>query len=237
MALDLFVHHFGATLVSEEPIDRRPLASRQLKIWQLTAHTLVQWGITPNAISVLSILFGVLAGLLFAATAHWLEYQRWFWLLAALCVQARLLCNMLDGMVAVESGQASPLGELYNEAPDRISDVATLVGLGYSLGGDPTWGYWAAIAALMTAYIRALGKGAGVPNDFTGPLSKPQRMFFCTVTGAALGLLPTTWRDGIEGAIGMGIPTAMLIFLTVGTALTAARRLWRIAGRLRGGAR
>ncbi len=223
--------------MTDESIDRRPLASRQLKIWQITSHALVRWGVTPNAISVLSILFGALAGLLFAATAHWPDHQRWFWLAAALCVQARLLCNMLDGMVAVESGKASPLGELYNEAPDRISDVATLVGLGYSLGGDPVWGYWAAIAALMTAYIRALGKGAGVPNDFSGPLAKPQRMFFCTVTGVTLGLLPTAWRQSIESAIGIGIPSAMLIFLTLGTALTAARRLWRIAGRLRGGAR
>lgn len=221
----------------ETPPDRRPLASRQLRIWQAASQFLAQRGVTPNAISVSSILFGSLAGLSFAATAQWPEAQRWFWLAAALCVQLRLLANMLDGMVAVEAGQSSPVGELYNEAPDRFSDVATLVGLGYAAGGDPTWGYWAALAAMMTAYARALGKGAGAGNDFSGPLAKPQRMFFCTVTGVVMGLLPAAGRDGFAANVGLGIPAAMLIVLTVGTALTAARRLWRIAGVLRGGAR
>lgn len=35
-----------------------------------------------------------------------------------------MLANMLDGMVAIESGRASPLGELYNDAPDRIAEAA-----------------------------------------------------------------------------------------------------------------
>ena len=41
-------------------------------------------------------------------------------LVAAVCVQLRLLANLLDGMVAVGSGQASRIGELYNEVPDRV---------------------------------------------------------------------------------------------------------------------
>ena len=220
--------------MTETPIDRRPLASRNLKIWQVTASKLAQLGVTPNSISVSSIVFGCLAGLAFAATSHYPESQRWFWLLGALGIQLRLLANMLDGMVAVESGRGSPVGEIYNEAPDRFSDVAILVGLGYSNGGDPVWGYWAAIAALMTAYVRALGKGAGVPNDFSGPLAKPQRMFLGTLTGVTLGLLPTSWRQSIEATINIGLPTAMLIVLAIGTAFTAARRLWRIGGKLRG---
>ena len=196
--------------MNETPIDRRPLASRNLKIWQVTASKLAQLGVTPNSISVSSIVFGCLAGLAFAATSHYPESQRWFWLLGALGIQLRLLANMLDGMVAVESGRGSPVGEIYNEAPDRFSDVAILVGLGYSNGGDPVWGYWAAIAALMTAYVRALGKGAGVPNDFSGPLAKPQRMFLGTLTGVTLGLLPTSWRQSIEATINIGLPTAMI---------------------------
>ena len=220
--------------MTETPIDRRPLASRNLKIWQVTASKLAQLGVTPNSISVSSIFFGCVAGLAFAATAHYPDHQRWFWLLGALGIQLRLLANMLDGMVAVELGRGSPVGEIYNEAPDRFSDVAILVGLGYSNGGDPVWGYWAAIAALMTAYVRALGKGAGVPNDFSGPLAKPQRMFLGTVTGVVLGLLPIAWRQSIEATIRVGLPTAMLMVLAVGTAFTAARRLWRIGGNLRG---
>lgn len=217
------------------PADRRPLASRQLKIWQRSAKWLADRGVTPNQISVSSVLFGVLAGLSFAATAQWPDQQRWLWLAAALAVQMRLLANMLDGMVAVESGKSSLVGELYNEAPDRFSDVATLVGLGYAAGGDPVWGYWAALAAMMTAYARALGKGAGAGSDFSGPLAKPQRMFLCTVTGVAMGLLPVDWQSQFAARVGVALPEAMLMLLTIGTAITAARRFWQIAAVLRGG--
>ena len=34
------------------------------------------------------------------------------------------LANMLDGLLAVEGGQQTKTGELYNEIPDRIADVA-----------------------------------------------------------------------------------------------------------------
>jgi phosphatidylglycerophosphate synthase len=53
-------------------------------------------------------------------------------------------------MVAIEAGTASPVGELYNEVPDRVSDTATLIGAGYAVGGHPTLGYVAACLALFT---------------------------------------------------------------------------------------
>ena len=61
----------------------------------------------------------------------------WVWIgfvLAAVCVQLRLLCNLLDGMVAIEGGKQSPTGMLYNEFPDRVADSLFLVALGYAAG-------------------------------------------------------------------------------------------------------
>jgi len=40
------------------------------------------------------------------------------------------LCNLLDGMVAIEHGKQSQLGVLYNELPDRVSDSVLFVALG-----------------------------------------------------------------------------------------------------------
>ena len=42
--------------------------------------------------------------------------------------QYGLLANLLDGLVAVEGGRRSPTGELFNEVPDRVSDVLVLAG-------------------------------------------------------------------------------------------------------------
>ncbi len=44
-----------------------------------------------------------------------------FWLAGALLVQLRLLANLYDGMVAVLRQIASPVDELFNEVPDRVS--------------------------------------------------------------------------------------------------------------------
>src|SRR5262245_37734072 len=120
---------------SYQPTDRRPLASRELKLWQKLAAALAARRISPNLISVLGAVAGLAAGLTLLATRFTDGWdQRLLWLAAAAGIQLRLLANMLDGMVAIASGRASPLGELYNELPDRTSDLAIIIGAGYAQG-------------------------------------------------------------------------------------------------------
>jgi phosphatidylglycerophosphate synthase len=140
-----------------EITDRRPIAARRLRLFQATARGLARAGVSANGISVLGMLLATMAAAALVGTRSidggW---SRALWLLAGLGVQGRLLCNLLDGMVAAERGSASPLGELFNEAPDRYSDAVILVCLGYAAGGLPALGWAAALAAVLTAYVRAL---------------------------------------------------------------------------------
>ena len=133
-------------------IERRPLASRRWRLSIALAGWLAGRGVTPNAISLFGLGAGLLGGLSLWLTSRsstpWL-----FWLLAAGLVQLRLLCNLIDGMVAIESGKGSRLGELYNEIPDRVSDAATLVGLGFAAGSVPWTGFLAALLAVFVAYV------------------------------------------------------------------------------------
>jgi phosphatidylglycerophosphate synthase len=140
--------------------------------------------LTPNRISQASILFAAVAG-----AAFWLSgtsegtARILFLLLAAAGCQIRLLCNLVDGMVAVEGGKSEPDGSFWNEVPDRLSDILILVGAG--LGADfPSLGWAAATAAVLTSYVRELGRAEGTPADFGGPMAKPHRM--AVMTGAAL---------------------------------------------------
>jgi phosphatidylglycerophosphate synthase len=48
-------------------------------------------------------------------------------------IQLRLLCNLLDGMVAIEGGFKTKTGEIFNELPDRLSDALILIGAAYSV--------------------------------------------------------------------------------------------------------
>jgi len=76
-------------------------------------------------------------------------------------------------MVAIASGTASPVGELYNDVPDRFSDAATFIGLGFAAGGYPMLGWIAAILAIMTAYVRILGKSLSA-GDFVFSFKRAQ---------------------------------------------------------------
>lgn len=217
--------------------ERRPIASRQWKISQVIARWLARAGISPNAISLIGMLCGLAAGASLASTsltADWLE--RFFWLTGAALAQLRLLANMFDGMVAVESGKTSRLGELYNEIPDRISDSATLIGLGLAAGGHVMLGFAAALLAVFTAYIRAVGKVAGAAQEFCGPMAKQQRMFFVIVVALWNGLTPAAWQP-TWGDSRIGLAAATLIIIGMGSLVTAFRRLRRIADHLRKGIR
>jgi phosphatidylglycerophosphate synthase len=211
--------------------DRRPIAVRSWPIFQKLAGLLAGSGISPNAISTSSLVFGIAAGAALAATSHLADWQqRLAWLAGALCIQLRLLANLLDGMVAIEGGKASPVGELYNEVPDRISDVATLVGAGYAVGGEVVLGYLAACVALFTAYVRAIGKAAGAANEFCGPMAKQQRMFTITVLAIWCGLAPGDWQPVDASARGLtALGLALIVVLGL---VTALRRLARIASQL-----
>jgi phosphatidylglycerophosphate synthase len=205
--------------------DRRPIAARELGIVQRLAGWLVARGASANGISVTGMVAGIAAGLCLAATWELAEWRRPLWLLAALLVQLRLLANMLDGMVAVGRGIASPAGELFNEVPDRVSDTAALVGLGLA-AGEPVLGLAAALAAMATAYVRAVGKAAGAPSDFRGPMAKPHRMALVTAVALWAGLAPSGWA--------VDLPVIALWVILVLSLVTAWRRLAGAYGVLRG---
>jgi phosphatidylglycerophosphate synthase len=180
------------------------------------------------------MIAGVAVGLAFACTE--LPDLGWaFFVLAAVLMQVRLLANMLDGMVAVQTGKASPVGELFNEIPDRVSDSAIFIGAGYAANGMPELGYLAALAALFTAYIRAEGKAAGAHQEFCGPMAKPQRMALLTAAALYAGLLPTSWQPDLGSLQGRGVIALALLLVVAGGLYTALRRLVRIAHALRKG--
>ena len=213
---------------SDAPVERRPLTSRSSWWARAAASALVRAGASPNGISTCGLLFGCLGGAAFAATARIPGGEPWFFAAAAACIQLRLLCNLLDGMVAIEGGRRSPVGELFNEAPDRTSDAATLVGAGYAAAASPVLGWAAACVALWVAYVRALAKTAGAPNDFCGPMAKPHRMALMTGTAIFLAVAPGAWRQSFPWM------DAALAVVVVGGLVTSVRRLVRAARYLRG---
>ncbi|MCE9546487.1 MAG: CDP-alcohol phosphatidyltransferase family protein [Planctomycetia bacterium] len=213
--------------------ERRPIAARQWRLTQWIANALVRSGASPNGISVAGAIFSIVGGLAFAATAYWPNWAPLWWLVAAAMMQLRLQCNMYDGMVAIATGRASPVGEIYNDVPDRISDSAFFIGAGYAAGGNAALGYAAALAAMFTAYVRMVGKSAGAKQEFCGPMAKPHRMALLTVAAVYCAVTPKSWQPLWGESLTFGIAAVALAAITLGSIVTAVRRLWRIGRQLR----
>lgn len=199
---------------------RRPIGARSSGWAIQLARYLSQTAITPNQISCLSVLFALIgAGCMMFGTSAFA------FVIAAVCIQLRLLCNLLDGMVAIEGGKASPLGALYNEFPDRISDSVLLIALGYAAAWL-TGGWLAALLAMMTAYIRVFGGALGLPQDFGGWFAKQQRMAILTIglLAAAVEKIYLTSHAAL---------CITLWVLIIGTCATCVTRTSKIAALLK----
>jgi phosphatidylglycerophosphate synthase len=188
---------------------------------------LLRAGITPNQVSVASVVFSVVGAIALIldgrSSAHGLLF-----VLAAVCIQIRLLGNLLDGLIAIEGGRQTKVGELYNEIPDRVADVALLAAAGYASDHGqwgPALGWSASVLAVVTAYIRAVGARRGQPQDFSGPQAKPHRMFLLTV--ACMLAFVEKWE-----AWPPRILFIFLIVINLGTFLTCVRRTIRLARQL-----
>lgn len=202
---------------------RRPLRSRDTRWAGAAAAWLAAKGATPNSISQASVLCAALGGVGFWLSGGAEGGGRALWLgLAALGCQLRLVCNLLDGMVAIEGGRKAPDGPFWNEAPDRASDILILAGAGLG-AGVPGLGWAAAAMAVLTAYLRELGRAEGLAPDYGGPMAKPQRMAALTAAAVAAILLP-----------GWPVLEWALWGVVLGAALTAALRARRLVRALKG---
>jgi phosphatidylglycerophosphate synthase len=200
--------------------NRRPLNTRgQAWVTALTALVL-RTGITPDQISLIGVGWAVVGSVaVLAAPGLPALYG-----LAALGIQLRLLCNMLDGLVAVEGGRKSALGALYNEIPDRLEDSLLLTAFGAAAG--LLWlGLLLSLLAAVTAYIRVLGGTLGCAQDFSGPMAKPHRM-------AALTLVALlAWLEAHMLGSAFALPVGLTL-IALGTGWTIVRRTLRLARQL-----
>ncbi len=206
---------------------RREIKTRDTK-WarELAKFLCEKTNLTPNAISVLSVIFSILA--FFDFCLYPILNEKFYPILAIfgiIFIQLRLLCNLMDGMVAIEGGKKSPVGDIYNEFPDRLSDSFIIIGFGVM--GETTlslvFGLLGALFAMFTAYTRVLGGAIGVEQKFLGPMAKQHRMALLT-----FGSFICIFEFLLKG-LHTFISPAFLIIVTIGSAITVKRRVDYIA--------
>ena len=200
---------------------RREIASRNTVWATIIARKLTRWGITPNQISMMSIFFAMVGCLLLIGTVIDPGFNKYVaYILFIVCMQSRLLCNLFDGMVAIEGGKKSANGDLYNDMPDRFADALFIIPVGYVAGGfGIELGWMAALLAVMTAYFRWIGAYKTHQHFFNGPMAKQHRMALLTLAFVAA---TCTIHAGYDRMVCL----IALIIMNVGLVATLIHRLY-----------
>jgi CDP-diacylglycerol--glycerol-3-phosphate 3-phosphatidyltransferase len=143
-------------------------------------------GITANGVTLAAMVISLaLGGWLVAAGS-----QRSWFLLLPLWMVLRMAFNAVDGMLAREFAQKSPLGAYLNELSDVVSDAALYLPFVFVAPFG-----WASVgAAIFLSAISemagALGPMIGAERRYDGPMGKSDRAFVFGVLGLWVGLTP-----------------------------------------------
>jgi phosphatidylglycerophosphate synthase len=174
------------------------------------AAWLVRRRADPDLVTLSAVPVAIVGGICFAASPQ----APWLLLLVPVLAALRLGLNLLDGMVARESGRAHAMGEVWNELGDRVADAAFIGGLAWVPAVGPFLAAGAVITALLASYVGITSRAAGARRQYGGVMSKPGRMATLAVASPLAFL--TGWEGWLTIAAGV---------IAVGAVVTLAQRL------------
>ena len=141
-------------------------------------------GVTANQVTVLALAMSVATGAFVALAADAIRP----FLLLPLVFLVRMTLNAVDGMLAREFGQQSPLGAYLNELADVVSDAALYLPFAFVAPFGPWWIGLVIVASCVSEMAGALGPLAGTVRRFDGPMGKSDRALVFGALGLYIGL-------------------------------------------------
>lgn len=142
------------------------------------SRSLVERKANPNLITIIGLVFGLLAGAFFA----WGKP-----LLAALAIFFCGFFDILDGKVAERANRRSLFGAIFDSSLDRYSEFFIYLGLAYYFRNH--WALWliffTILGSFMVSYTRARAEGLGIAGNI-GLMQRAERMTLL-LAGAVVG--------------------------------------------------
>ncbi len=144
--------------------------------FQSSARVFNRAGFSPNTLTVIGLVFTLMAAALYAT-----GFSGWAWVgsVAALLVAGYF--DAVDGAMARKYGRVSRVGGVLDSVFDRLGEIALYSGL--ALGGLVSFwaALWALSAALMVSYVRARVSVEGVMLKGVGIAERPERLLILLV--------------------------------------------------------
>lgn len=142
------------------------------------ANLFISLKFTPNFISFIALLLGLIAGILFA-----LALPLWAGVVIILCG----FFDILDGQVAAKTDKKSLFGAIFDSTLDRYSEFFIYLGLAYYFRHH--WTLWLCFftlfGSLMVSYTRARSEGLGIECQI-GIMQRAERLGLLAL-GSLLG--------------------------------------------------
>lgn len=174
------------------------------------ARKFLDWGISPDAVTLVGTL-GVVAGAL-------VFYPQGHFFVGTVVITAFIFSDLIDGTMARMSGRVSKFGAFLDSTLDRLGDAAVFGGLAwwFARRGDQPVMFAVCLACLVfgavVSYSRARAEGLGVKID-VGIVERSERL---------VGSLVAT------GLSGLGLPYVQAVTLwaiAVGSFITLVQRM------------
>ncbi len=198
-----------------------PMGPRHFFAWLIDpiVRLLVKGGVPPNAVTILSVLLSIGAGVAIAAGRF--SLGGWLYLSAG-------ACDFIDGRLARGSGRASPGGAAFDSVLDRYAEAVVFVGFAWFY--RDRWVLLPVLAALigsfLISYVRARGEGLGVDVKM-GLMQRPERMVILGVTAALSPVIEALIEPNNPRPIHR-LAVAGVVVLAVFTQFTALQRLLHV---------
>jgi CDP-diacylglycerol---glycerol-3-phosphate 3-phosphatidyltransferase len=146
-------------------------------------NTLAGLGITANQVTIAALLLSFAAG-----AAIYFAHSLRVLLLLPLVLFLRMALNAIDGMLAREHNQKTPLGAILNELGDVFSDAALYLPLAFFLPFDPAAMVLIVLLAMISEMTGVLALQIGSSRRYDGPMGKSDRAFVFGALGLLLGM-------------------------------------------------
>jgi CDP-diacylglycerol--glycerol-3-phosphate 3-phosphatidyltransferase len=178
------------------------------------AASLVDAGVTANAVTVAALLLSVVQG----ASIALVPGAALPLLVLPVTLFVRMALNAIDGIMAKEHGQATPHGAVLNELSDVISDAALYLPFALIPGVSAGLVVLVVVAGIVSEMAGVLGPLIKASRCYDGPLGKSDRAF-------AFGLLAVLLGIGFAPGLWTSIYLAVLLALSARTVVNRARRI------------
>jgi len=188
------------------------LKPRFQQLLRPASNALATAGVSPNQVTLAALAISFATG---ATIFHFRNFRALVLLPVVLFL--RMALNAIDGMLAREHNQKTPLGAVLNELGDAFSDSVLYLPLAVVPGFSPTAVTVAVLLAILTEMTGVVAVQIGASRRYDGPMGKSDRAFVFGALGLLLAL-----RASIASAIPyiLWIVVALLLF----TIFNRARR-------------